>query len=55
MKHLRVPCPKCGLHTLFLTWYHVTLSILKNRQWHVCTSCGYERSVEKLKVQLMQR
>ncbi|HXG13939.1 MAG TPA: hypothetical protein VNK25_02285 [Candidatus Nitrosotenuis sp.] len=41
-------CPKC-YGKLVAVKYVVSLRVLKERCWHICKSCGFERDVEDFK------
>ena len=38
-------CPKCS-STMEIVSYSPVFKILKERSWHVCTNCDFERSVD---------
>ncbi|MEM2160228.1 MAG: hypothetical protein QXN55_04665 [Candidatus Nitrosotenuis sp.] len=44
-------CPKC-YGKLVAVRYSVSLRVLKDRCWHICRSCGFERDVEEFKQKL---
>jgi len=50
----RVPlsCPNCT-SILSLVGYVAPLQILKSRYWHTCSHCGFERSVDDFKRDLL--
>ena len=46
-----IPCPDCG-GKMLATRYIISLRILKERGWQVCTECSFERSVDDFKKEL---
>lgn len=41
-------CPSCG-GKMYSVRYAAPLKILKERSWHVCKECDFERSAEDFK------
>ena len=41
-------CPSCG-GKMYSTKYETTISVLKQRSWHVCKDCNFEREIEDFK------
>jgi len=54
MSKIAIPlaCPSCG-GKMYATAYDVFLNILKERCWQVCNECGFERSTEDFKKELL--
>jgi len=46
--NIPLPCPECG-GRMYSVGYQATIKILKNRTWHVCKECDFERDTEDFK------
>jgi len=44
---LVIPCPNCGGNNYESQQYKVTFAILKDRVWHICRDCGYQKQLDK--------
>ncbi|MBS1269003.1 MAG: hypothetical protein MAG458_01739 [Nitrosopumilus sp.] len=51
---IKIPlrCSKCG-GRMIATKYDPTIKILTERSWQLCIDCGFQRSAEQFKLQLL--
>jgi len=47
-----ITCPSCE-GKMYLVQYDATLKILKERSWQLCKQCGFERSTDDFKKELL--
>lgn len=47
-----IPCPKCG-GKMNVIRYDAALNFLKQRSWHVCRECDYQRNIDDFKKALL--
>ena len=54
MYQINIPlfCPNCD-GTMYAVRYDSQLKILKERGWQVCRQCGFERTIEDFKNELL--
>ena len=54
MNQIDIPlsCPSC-YSKMYSTRYDAPLKILRERSWQVCKECGFERSTEDFKKELL--
>ena len=47
-----IPCPKC-FNKLVCIRYDPQIKLLKDRIWHLCRNCGFQRSTDEFKKELL--
>jgi len=54
MKEFSIPllCPSCD-RKIYSVRYDAPLGILKDRSWQICKTCGFERTTDDFKKELL--
>jgi len=47
-----LPCPSCG-GKMYSISYETPLNVLRERSWQICKECGFERTTEDFKKELL--
>lgn len=50
--NIPISCPSCD-GCMYSVRYHAPLGILKDRSWQICKICGFERSTDDFKKELL--
>ena len=47
-----IPCPKC-FGKLVCIKYNPSLKLLRDRSWQLCRKCGFQRTTDEFKEELL--